>query len=153
MYAWIILWNLSHLAAFYSLILSSTGRRPSSATILRASQFVRDELPIRLAHRVVELENLPHDLSNMPSVNKVKNWYTQSFTELINFPHPKDMGVPAEFIIESDQRRTLICLLRRLMSSSPVLLSTPRRRAESPRGRQGIQPKVFKVFREYQKAS
>jgi hypothetical protein len=39
----------------------------------------KDELPIRLAHRVVELDNLPDNLSKMPSVIKVKNWYAQSF--------------------------------------------------------------------------
>ena len=43
-------------------------------------------MPIRLAHRVVELENLPHGLSDMQSVIKVKNWYAESFQELIEFP-------------------------------------------------------------------
>lgn len=38
-----------------------------------------EELPIRLAHRVKELDELPHNLSAMPSINKVKNWYAQSF--------------------------------------------------------------------------
>ena len=41
---------------------------------------------MRLAHRVVELETLPHDLSKMPSILKVKEWYEQSFEELIDFP-------------------------------------------------------------------
>ena len=48
--------------------------------------FLEDELPIRLAHRVVELENLPYGLSAMPSVIRVKNWYAESFQELIEFP-------------------------------------------------------------------
>jgi pyruvate dehydrogenase kinase 2/3/4 len=55
-------------------------------TLYRAAMFLADELPIRLAHRVVELENLPHGLSDMPSVIKVKNWYAESFQELIQFP-------------------------------------------------------------------
>lgn len=55
-------------------------------TLYRAASFLVEELPIRLAHRVVELENLPHGLSNMPSVMKVKNWYAESFQELIDFP-------------------------------------------------------------------
>jgi hypothetical protein len=38
-----------------------------------------EELPIRLAHRVKELEELPNNLSDMPSIIKVKNWYAQSF--------------------------------------------------------------------------
>lgn len=48
--------------------------------------FLQEELPIRLAHRVAELQRLPHGLSDMPSVVKVKNWYAESFEELINFP-------------------------------------------------------------------
>ncbi|ORY03089.1 alpha-ketoacid dehydrogenase kinase [Basidiobolus meristosporus CBS 931.73] len=64
------------------------GQKPSQGTLLRASQFLMEELPIRLAHRVVELENLPHGLSLMPSVIKVKNWYAESFSDFTNFPRP-----------------------------------------------------------------
>ena len=38
-----------------------------------------EELPIRLAHRVKELDELPGHLCDMPSIIKVKNWYAQSF--------------------------------------------------------------------------
>jgi pyruvate dehydrogenase kinase 2/3/4 len=48
-------------------------------TLFRASQFLAEELPIRLAHRVQELDELPDGLNEMPSVNKVKEWYAQSF--------------------------------------------------------------------------
>lgn len=34
---------------------------------------------MRLAHRVKELDELPQNLSAMPSINKVKDWYAQSF--------------------------------------------------------------------------
>ncbi|OSC97374.1 alpha-ketoacid dehydrogenase kinase N-terminal domain-containing protein [Trametes coccinea BRFM310] len=62
------------------------GQNPSQGTLLRGSQFLLEELPVRLAHRVKELDQLPHNLSDMPSINKVKNWYAQSFEELIHFP-------------------------------------------------------------------
>lgn len=62
------------------------GQNPSQGTLLRATQFLADELPIRIAHRIQELENLPHNLGEMPSIIKVKNWYAQSFEDLINFP-------------------------------------------------------------------
>ncbi|KAF8329263.1 mitochondrial branched-chain alpha-ketoacid dehydrogenase kinase-domain-containing protein [Amanita rubescens] len=62
------------------------GQNPSQGTLLRASQFLAEELPVRLAHRVKELDELPHNLSEMSSIKKVKNWYAQSFEELINFP-------------------------------------------------------------------
>ena len=72
------------------------GQNPGQGTLLRGSQFllgtrsltrscdscrrrVSEELPVRLAHRVKELDQLPHNLSDMPSINKVKNWYAQSF--------------------------------------------------------------------------
>ena len=48
-------------------------------TLFRASQFLAEELPIRLAHRVQELDELPDGLNEMPSVIKVKDWYAQSF--------------------------------------------------------------------------
>lgn len=55
------------------------GERPSQGTLLKAAQFLQEELPIRLSHRVVELESLPDGLSKMPSINRVKEWYAQSF--------------------------------------------------------------------------
>lgn len=48
----------------------------ANANVLNA---FAEELPIRLAHRAKELDSLPHNLSEMPSINKVKNWYCQSF--------------------------------------------------------------------------
>lgn len=72
-----------------------------------------EELPIRLAHRVKELDELPHNLNKMPSIEKVKKWYAESFEvswdiyhvlchdsmladpflaslqELVNFPRPE----------------------------------------------------------------
>ncbi|KAF5573887.1 pyruvate dehydrogenase kinase [Fusarium pseudocircinatum] len=55
------------------------GEKPSVGTLFRASQFLAEELPIRLAHRVQELDELPDGLNEMPSVIKVKDWYAQSF--------------------------------------------------------------------------
>lgn len=47
-----------------------------------------EELPIRLAHRVQELENLPDGLSDMPSIQRVRDWYAQSFEDLTNLSRP-----------------------------------------------------------------
>jgi pyruvate dehydrogenase kinase 2/3/4 len=72
------------------------GQNPSQGTLLKGSQFLAgehasmlpesntaeqfpEELPVRLAHRVKELDELPHNLSGMPSITKVKHWYAQSF--------------------------------------------------------------------------
>ncbi|KAF9063049.1 mitochondrial pyruvate dehydrogenase [Rhodocollybia butyracea] len=86
------LWDkIHHFASFPQTGVSLQqmvlfGQNPSQGTLLKASQFLSEELPVRLAHRVKELDELPHNLSNMPSIIKVKNWYAHSFEELIKFP-------------------------------------------------------------------
>lgn len=57
--------------------LVDLSRKPG--TLFKASQFLSEELPIRLAHRVKELNQLPDGLSEMPSIQRVANWYMQSF--------------------------------------------------------------------------
>ncbi|KAL8987112.1 MAG: hypothetical protein Q9177_003656 [Variospora cf. flavescens] len=64
------------------------GERPSTGTLFRASQFLSEELPIRLAHRVQELDNLPDGLNDMPSIKKVQDWYAQSFEDLTTLKRP-----------------------------------------------------------------
>ena len=64
------------------------GSNSSQGTLFRASQFIHEELPIRLAHRVKELSELPDQLGDMPSINKVKDWYAQSFEDLTNMEKP-----------------------------------------------------------------
>lgn len=103
------------------------GQHPSQGTLLKASQFLSEELPIRLSHRVVELDSLPDGLNKMPSICKVKEWYAQSFEvrqpspaqrpaltiaqELVTFPPPKltpaiieQLKVPAEQSVERTLR-------------------------------------------------
>ena len=63
------------------------GSNPSTGTLFRASQFLSEELPIRLAHRVQELGDLPDGLNEMPSINRVRDWYAQSF-EVRQSSHP-----------------------------------------------------------------
>ncbi|CAG82418.2 mitochondrial branched-chain alpha-ketoacid dehydrogenase kinase-domain-containing protein [Yarrowia lipolytica] len=65
------------------------GSKPSAGTLFRASQFISEELPIRLAHRVRDLEDLPDGLSEQPSILRVRNWYAQSFDELTSLKQPK----------------------------------------------------------------
>ncbi|KIY68502.1 mitochondrial pyruvate dehydrogenase [Cylindrobasidium torrendii FP15055 ss-10] len=92
------LWDkIHHFASFPQTGVSLQqmvlfGQNPSQGTLLKASQFIAEELPVRLAHRVKELDELPHNLHAMPSIQKVKNWYAQSFEELISLP-PVDLPV------------------------------------------------------------
>ncbi|KAK0973526.1 [Pyruvate dehydrogenase (acetyl-transferring)] kinase isozyme 2 [Friedmanniomyces endolithicus] len=64
------------------------GQNVSTGTLFRASQFLSEELPIRLAHRVQELGDLPDGLNEMPSITRVQDWYAQSFEEITSLPKP-----------------------------------------------------------------
>ena len=47
--------------------------------------FLNEELKIRLSKKVIELENFPYGISQMPSINKISHWYITSFKELSDF--------------------------------------------------------------------
>ncbi|KAJ2780398.1 [Pyruvate dehydrogenase (acetyl-transferring)] kinase isozyme 2 [Coemansia javaensis] len=85
------------------------GQNPSQGTLLRAAQFLHDELPIRLAHRVVELDSLPDSLGQMPSVLRVKRMYIDSFNELVNFPRVSERIKDAvrSATVQASERRQL----------------------------------------------
>ena len=69
--------------------LLEVGVSPSPEQLLNSARFLHRELPIRLAKRVKELESLPYGLSQMKPVIKVKEWYEESFRELLSFPDPR----------------------------------------------------------------
>lgn len=46
------------------------GSKPIERQLILSAQFLHKELPVRLAHRVAELENLPYGLSTKPHVVK-----------------------------------------------------------------------------------
>ncbi|KAI5957339.1 pkp1 [Candida jiufengensis] len=64
------------------------GPSPSPGSIFLASKFIVEELPIRLAKKVKDLELAPLGLNESPSTIKVKNWYAQSFQELTELKKP-----------------------------------------------------------------
>eukprot|EP00887_Chlorella_sp_A99_P002545 scaffold6.g2545.t1 len=59
------------------------GSKPIERQLILSAQFLHNELPVRLAHRVAELENLPYGLSARPHV---RDWYVESFKDLRSFP-------------------------------------------------------------------
>ncbi|KAG2223130.1 hypothetical protein INT45_005686 [Circinella minor] len=80
------------------------GQKPTKGTMFKASQFLHEELPIRLAHRVKELDELPGHLCDMPSIIKVKNWYAQSFKDLLDLPPPQLTSMMKERIKHASQK-------------------------------------------------
>ncbi|KAI8082677.1 mitochondrial branched-chain alpha-ketoacid dehydrogenase kinase-domain-containing protein [Gilbertella persicaria] len=88
------------LDAMYSIC---SGQNPSQATLFKASQFLHEELPIRLAHRVKELDELPRNLNNMPSIRKVRDWYAQSFQDLVELDIPRiSQTIKDKLVAKSD---------------------------------------------------
>lgn len=47
------------------------GSTPTARNLLISSQFLHKELPIRIARRAIDLQNLPYGLSLKPAVLKV----------------------------------------------------------------------------------
>src|SRR5262245_25076207 len=70
--------------------LLEIGRNPSREALLEEAQFLYQELPVRLSHRVVELEKLPFGLAAMPSVRTVHRMYVESLRDLISASRPED---------------------------------------------------------------
>ncbi|XP_039219027.1 pyruvate dehydrogenase kinase, isozyme 3 isoform X3 [Crotalus tigris] len=62
--------------------------------------FLRKELPVRLANTMREVNLLPDNLLNRPSVKLVQSWYMQSFLELLEYENknPEDPQVLDNFL-------------------------------------------------------
>jgi pyruvate dehydrogenase kinase 2/3/4 len=108
------------------------GEKPSAGTLFRASQFLSEELPIRLAHRVQELQDLPDGLNEMPSIGRVRDWYAQSFEVCCT------NGLPAPFgPYDSPARQDLVNLDR------PQLSPDVRERLLRPARRNGKESHIL----------
>ncbi|KAK7388074.1 hypothetical protein VNO78_22879 [Psophocarpus tetragonolobus] len=77
--------------------MTEFGSNPTDTNLLLSAQFLHKELPIRIARRAIELHTLPHGLSYMPPVLKVKDWYLHSFRDLRSFSEIKNMEDEKEF--------------------------------------------------------
>ena len=73
------------------------GAQPIHRQLMVSAQFLHKELPVRLAHRVAELENLPLGLSSKEQVRAVRDWYVESYDELKSFPKIENMEDEARF--------------------------------------------------------
>lgn len=96
------------------------GPTPSPGSVFLASQFIVEELPIRLAIKVKNLENSPHGLNKMPSTMKVRDWYAQSFQELTELPKPQISSELAE-MLNSHQADTELHQVNEATTMSPIL--------------------------------
>eukprot|EP00939_MAST-03C_sp_MAST-3C-sp1_P001696 g1696.t1 len=70
---------------------------PSTQILIQVASFLHRELPIRFAHRVKELDNLPLGLARMPSIQKLRKWYCDSLEEVISESIPDGEKEEEEF--------------------------------------------------------
>jgi len=73
------------------------GQNPIERQLLLSAQFLHRELPIRLAHRVVELENLPYGLSSNRHILAVRDWYIDSLLDIYRLKRPKNFDDDLRF--------------------------------------------------------
>lgn len=68
-----------------------------SDVLSTSAHFLKRELPIRLAHRALELDTLPHGLSDTSGIQTVSAWYKTSFAEIRGFPPLRTMDDERRF--------------------------------------------------------
>ena len=73
-----------------------------NASLIQFASFLHRELPVRLAHRIADLENVPH-LSDMSSVVKVKKCYIDSFRAITNHQAIETVEDEAAFASQLEQ--------------------------------------------------
>ncbi|KAK9452258.1 branched-chain alpha-ketoacid dehydrogenase kinase [Limtongia smithiae] len=62
------------------------GRKLTAEKIIQSANFVRQELPTRLAHRIHSMQVLPYSVVQNPHISRVYELYYQSFDALRKFP-------------------------------------------------------------------
>ena len=87
--------NLNSLVTF--------GNINSKQNILYASQYLHNELPIRLAHRIKDLDSLPYDLYKNNYINNIREWYITSFYDMRNFKYPENFDDSVEMVDVADK--------------------------------------------------
>ena len=95
---------MSQLAKFYNKIFDYSLKRGthikfvdmikyrgvnSNNIIPIMTKHIYNEIPIRLAKRVTDLNSLPFGLSKNHSINRIREWYLLSFEELTQIKEPR----------------------------------------------------------------
>ncbi len=76
-------------------LIDTNFKNPKS--IVLSGKYLHNELPIRLSHRITDLNNLPFGLSHNHSINKIREWYVLSFCDLVNFSEPNNTDECVKF--------------------------------------------------------
>jgi pyruvate dehydrogenase kinase 2/3/4 len=77
--------------------LTTFGKKLTESRLLASANFVRTELPIRLAHRVRDMQKLPFNVTRNVHMQYVYNLYFRTFDTLRKIPEIKTMKQNDEF--------------------------------------------------------
>jgi pyruvate dehydrogenase kinase 2/3/4 len=61
------------------------------------TKHIHKELPIRLSNRVTDLNNLPFGLSKNHSINQIREWYLDSFLDVVDVKEPSTENEHLEY--------------------------------------------------------
>ena len=78
-------------------LLKSYGKNISKDKMINQSVFLKEELPIRLCHRVFDLLKLPYGLPTIPEINYIVDLYSESFDRIMDFRNPDTIDKAEEF--------------------------------------------------------
>lgn len=82
--------TLKDMFEFGNSIKESSSSVTRQGALLSSAAFIHKELPIRLARRVQALELLPYNMSSMPSIKRVRDWYLESFASIRSIRQPRN---------------------------------------------------------------
>ncbi|KAM0793410.1 hypothetical protein ACM66B_000861 [Microbotryomycetes sp. NB124-2] len=77
--------SLKHLVNF-GKVGRNKGEKEETEKLLKGGNFLRTELPIRLSHRLRDLQQLPFVVASNPHIATVYDLYLEAFEEIRKFP-------------------------------------------------------------------
>ncbi|XP_052074373.1 3-methyl-2-oxobutanoate dehydrogenase [lipoamide] kinase, mitochondrial-like [Mytilus californianus] len=91
--------EIDNIAAKSSIRLTPTtilyaGKSPDNSHLLKSAQYLYNELPVRIAHRIVGFRGLPFIVGCNPTILQVHEMYIRAFHIL--FKHPPVMDLRSE---------------------------------------------------------
>ncbi|RLN48640.1 hypothetical protein BBJ29_002543 [Phytophthora kernoviae] len=76
----------------------SKWREVNAPAIVTSAQLLHREVPIRIARRIVDLENLPDELPNAKPIVSLREQLLDSFDRLMSCPLPANLATEHEFM-------------------------------------------------------
>ncbi|KAJ3063767.1 hypothetical protein HDU98_000447 [Podochytrium sp. JEL0797] len=105
--------------------LTVFGRSLSEEKLLRSANYVREELPVRLAHRIMDIQHLPFIVGTNPHIQLIYQLYWQAFEAFRTFPEIKTIDHNRRFceLIEAQLQTHLVVIPQLAMGMAEA--STP----------------------------